>query len=73
MNAQQVLDVISKGYTVIEALRQAFQTASPAIKATLELIEQYKSGAEVSPEELARIERVLDEQLDLFNQPLPED
>lgn len=73
MNAQQVLDVISKGYTVIEALRQAFQTASPAIKATMELIEHYKSGAEVSPEELARIERVLDEQLDLFNQPLPED
>jgi hypothetical protein len=71
MNAQQILDVIAKGFTLIEALRQATEAATPAIKALYDLIEKQKSGAIITEVDLARVEAILDAQLDAFNTPLP--
>ena len=73
MNAQAILDVIAKGFTLIEALRIATETASPAIKAIYQLIENHRAGNDITPEELARVEAILDEQLAQFNEPLPDD
>lgn len=72
MSAQQVLDVIAKGFTLIEVFRKATEAASPAIKALFDLIEKQKTGAVITEEELARVEAILDQQLDAFNAPLPD-
>lgn len=73
MNATQILEVIAKGFTLIEALRQATEAASPAIKAVYDLIDKYKSGTVITEADLIAVEQVLDEQLTAFNEPLPED
>ena len=73
MNADRILDIIAKGMALVETLRFAAEAASPAIKAMYELLEQAKTDKEITEEELARVEAILDGQLDLFNEPLPED
>lgn len=73
MNAEKILEIIAKGFTLIEALRAATEAASPAIRAMFELIEKNQSGAEVTEEDLAKVEAELDSQLAAFNAPLPED
>lgn len=73
MNAERILEVIGKGFTLLEALRQTAEAASPAIKALYELMEKQKDGATITAEELARVEGILDAQLAAFNEPLPED
>lgn len=72
MNAEKILEVIAKGMTLIEALRQATDAASPAIKAMWELIEKHKTGAEITDDELLEVEIILDQQLEEFNKELPE-
>lgn len=73
MNADDILRVIQKGFTLIEAFRQTAESLSPALKAMYELVEKQRSGAEVSEAELKAVEDTLDEQLNIFNEPLPDD
>lgn len=68
----KILEIMAKGMALIEALRLATEAASPAIKAMWELMEQVKAGDEVTEEDLARVEEILDTQLAQFNEPLPE-
>lgn len=70
MNADKILEIIAKGFVLIESLRQATEAASPAIKAIYELIEKNKSGVPVTEADLARVSAILDDQLGLFNKPL---
>ena len=72
MNADRILEIIAKGMALVENLRLAAEAASPAVKAMYELLEQAKTDKEITEEELARVEAILDGQLDLFNEPLPE-
>jgi len=73
MNAEKILELIAKGMVLVEAIRAATEAASPAIKALTELIEKNSSGEEITEADLKRVEDLLDEQLNEFNSPLPEE
>lgn len=70
MNIDKIMEVMAKGFTLVEALRQAAETAAPALKAMMDLVEKAKTDGSVSDEELAEVEAVLDQQLDIFNRPI---
>lgn len=68
MNVAQILDLAGKAIILIETVRNA---AKPALDAVSELIERHKSGQPVTEADLARVQALLDAQLDSFNAPLP--
>ena len=70
MNIDKIMELMQKGFTLLEALRQAIDAASPAIKSMYDLINKVKSGEEISDEDLEAVEAVLDAELARFNEPL---
>jgi hypothetical protein len=73
MNAEKILELVAKGMVLIEAIRQASEAASPAIKALAALVEKNSTGGAVTDADLKAVEDLLDQQLNDFNSPLPED
>lgn len=70
--SEKVLEVISKAIVIYELLRSEYQQLAPALKAVDKLIETYRTQGTVTDEQLAEVEKLLDEQLTEFNEPLPE-
>jgi hypothetical protein len=66
MSAEKILEIGAKVITLIEKL-------TPAYTAIVALIDKYKSGEDVTNEDLDKVSAILDGQFDMFNAPLPED
>lgn len=73
MNSEKLMELLVKGFDLIDLLKQVTEKVTPAINAIWELIEKHKSGVEITNEELARVEGILDELLADFNEPLPDE
>jgi hypothetical protein len=73
MNADKIIELVAKGMVLIEAVRQASEAASPAIKALAALVEKNSTGGTITEAEVKAVEDLLDQQLNDFNSPLPED
>ena len=65
-----IFALIEKGLTVIQALYEAGQTASPAISALIALVTGAQKGA-VTDDDLTKTEALLDQLIDDFNIDIP--
>lgn len=72
MDFTAIFALIEKGLTIIGVLLEAGQSAEPAIKVLTDLITGAKQG-HVSDDDLARTEALLDQLVEDFNEPLPEE
>lgn len=66
MDMAKVILLIGKGLTVAEALARSAQDASPAIEALIKLVKGVQGG-EITDEQLAATEALLDQLIDDFN------
>lgn len=72
MNIAAILALVAKGITVVETLVEAGQTAAPAFEALKNLLSSAQQG-QVTDEQLAETEALLDSLIADFNTDLPED
>lgn len=66
MDITAIIALIAKGLTVVQALYEAGQTATPAIQALVKLVTGAQNGT-VSDDDLAQCEALLDQQIADFN------
>lgn len=66
MNIMAILALIAKGMTVIQALLQAKEVATPAIEAIVNIVKKGQSG-NVTDAELDAVESLLDSLITDFN------
>jgi hypothetical protein len=69
MDVATVLDLVAKGLGVINTLVTVGSNAAPAIKVVSDLVTGAQTG-EVTDEQLAETERVLDQMIADFNAPI---
>lgn len=70
MDIAAILALVEKGVTIISALIEAGQTATPAIVALKDLVTGARKGT-VTDAELDKTEAILDGLIDDFNLELP--
>lgn len=68
MDYVQIMALIAKGLTVVEALYEAGRSAGPAIQALKNL-----TGEEPTPEQIADTEALLDSLIAEFNIPITDE
>lgn len=68
MNALEILAVIEKGITIINTLQGPLTTALAAVN---NIVEKNIDGT-LTQEDLDAVEQLLDDQLAVFNAPLPD-
>jgi hypothetical protein len=69
MDIAEILALVLKGVSVIEALVAAGQSVAPAIKVVTDLVEGAQAG-EITDEQLAATEATLDAMVADFNTPI---
>lgn len=69
---ESVLNVVSKGVSVITTLLQTGEDAMPAVKALADLVSGHQTS-DPTQEDLDKCEEALDALIDEFNLPLPTD
>lgn len=71
MDILAIVNLVSKGITVAEALIEAGHDAAPAFSAIKNIITETKTGS-VTPKKLDETEALLDSMVDDFNLDLPD-
>jgi hypothetical protein len=69
MTATEIFALVEKGLVVIGTLVEAGQRAAPAINALKDLVSGAQTG-EITDEDLARTEALLDQMIAEFNQEI---
>jgi hypothetical protein len=69
MDIAAILDLVVKGLGVISTLIAVGSNAAPAIKVITDLVTGAKAGT-VTDDQLAATEKVLDDMIDDFDQPI---
>jgi hypothetical protein len=69
MDIAAILDLVVKGLGVVSTLIAVGSNAAPAIKVITDLVTGAKAGT-VTDDQLAATEKVLDDMIDDFDQPI---
>ncbi len=69
MDIMAILELVSKGLTVVSMIEQAGQTVAPAVKVIADLVTGASAGT-VTAQQLTDTETALDKMISDFNLPL---